>query len=84
MSNLQTTHSDKLPLPGQSIEYIQLTIALTLSQATVHEDRLGVGVIGCRMSSGAWWYRSRSSRVHGKPEVIVWKEGTKKLNVQIF
>lgn len=71
---LQQTHSDKPPLPGQSIEDVQLAVAVTLPQATVNKDCLRVWVVGCRVSSGTWWYRSRLRGVHGVPEIIVWKE----------
>lgn len=38
LSNLKQTHSDKLPLPGHSIEDVQLAVALTLPQATINKD----------------------------------------------
>lgn len=74
LSNLQQTHSDKLPLPGQSIEDVQLAVAMTLPQASVNKDTLGVCVVGRRVSSSTWGYGSRSRGVHGKPEVVVWEE----------
>lgn len=78
VSNWQQTHSDKLPIPGQCVEDVQLVVALSLPQATVYEDGFRVWVIGRRVSSSTGWHRSRSRGVHGKPEVIVWEEVKKR------
>lgn len=68
---LQQTHSDHPPLPGQSVEDVQLTVLLTRPQAAINKDRLRVGVIGRRVSLGTWWRGSRGKAVHRKPVVSV-------------
>lgn len=72
--NVQHTHSDNLPVPGQSVEDVELAVALVLPQASINKDRFRVWVKGGGVPSGAGWHGSGGRGVHGEPEVIVWQQ----------
>lgn len=69
--NVQHTHSDNRPFPGQGVEDVELAVALMLPQAAINKDGLRVWVKGGGVASSAGWHGSRGRGVHGEPEVIV-------------
>lgn len=72
--NVQQTHSDNLPAPGQSVEDVELAVALILPQATINKDWFRVRVKGSGVPSSAGWHGSGGRGVHGEPEVVVWEQ----------